>query len=156
MENRHMESQGARSQFAGASNSRNPNEATSTAVSDSISRGKDVVGSAARDAMNSAGSDLQSLQADLNGLKETVTKFMSEAADQAAKTAREVSSQVTSRVSDVAGDLADRGSAMASTATEQAKTFASEVESMARRNPIGAIAGAVLVGIMIGVLGRRS
>jgi ElaB/YqjD/DUF883 family membrane-anchored ribosome-binding protein len=160
MENRHMESQGARSQFGGASNSRNSNEATSTAVSDSIWRGKDAVGAAAKDAMNSAGSDLQSLQADLNGLKETVTKFMSEAADQAAKTAREVSSQVTSRVSDVAGDLADRGSAMgsamASTATEQAKTFASEVESMARRNPIGAIAGAVLVGIMIGVLGRRS
>jgi ElaB/YqjD/DUF883 family membrane-anchored ribosome-binding protein len=156
MENRHMESQGARSQFAGASNSRNPNEATSTAVSDSISRGKDAVGAAAKDAMNSAGPDLQSLQVDLNGLKETVTKFMSEAADQAAKTAREVSSHVTSRVSDVAGDLADRGSAMASTATEQAKTFASEVESMARRNPIGAIAGAVLVGIMIGVLGRRS
>jgi ElaB/YqjD/DUF883 family membrane-anchored ribosome-binding protein len=154
MENRHMESQGARSQFAGASNSRNPND--STAVSDSISRGKDAVGAAAKDAMNSAGPDLQSLQVDLNGLKETVTKFMSEAADQAAKTAREVSSHVTSRVSDVAGDLADRGSAMASTATEQAKTFASEVESMARRNPIGAIAGAVLVGIMIGVLGRRS
>jgi ElaB/YqjD/DUF883 family membrane-anchored ribosome-binding protein len=45
---------------------------------------------------------------------------------------------------------------MASTATEQAKTFASEVESMARRNPMGAIAGAVLVGIMIGLMGRRS
>ena len=156
MENRHMESQGARSQFAGASNSRNSNERTRAGVSDAFARGKDAVGAAAKDARNSAGSDLQSLQADLNGLKETVTKFMSEAADQAAKTAREVSSQVTSRVSDVAGDLADRGSAMASTATEQAKTFASEVESMARRNPIGAIAGAVLVGIMIGVLGRRS
>jgi len=149
-----------RSQLAGASqfkeNSRNSNEATSTAVSDSIARGKSAVGAAAKDAMNSAGSDLQSLQADLNGLKETVTKFMSEAAGQAAKTAKEVSSQVTSRVSDVAGDLADRGSAIASTATEQAKTFASELESMARRNPIGAIAGAVLVGVLIGVLGRRS
>jgi hypothetical protein len=43
-----------------------------------------------------------------------------------------------------------------STATEQAKTFASELESIARRNPIGAIAGAVLVGVLIGVLGRRS
>jgi ElaB/YqjD/DUF883 family membrane-anchored ribosome-binding protein len=147
-----MENQGARSQFGGGSqfkdNSRSSNEATSAAITDTIVRGKDAVGAAAKDAMNSAGSDLQSLQADLNGLKETVTKFMSEAADQAAKTA----SQVTSRV----GDLADRGSAMASTATEQAKTFASEVESMARRNPMGAIAGAVLVGIMIGVLGRRS
>ena len=155
-----MENQNARSQFAGGTqfkeNSRNSNEATSTAVSDSIARGKDAVGAAAKDAMKSAGSDLQSLQADLNGLKETVTKFMSEAADQAAKSAREVSTHVASRVSDVAGDLADRGSAMASTATEQAKTFASELESMARRNPIGAIAGAVLVGILIGVLGRRS
>jgi hypothetical protein len=45
---------------------------------------------------------------------------------------------------------------MASTATEQAKTLTSEFESMARRNPIGTIAGAVLVGIVIGVLGRRS
>jgi len=155
-----MENQGARSQFGGGSqfkdNSRGSKEATGAAITDSIVRGKDAVGAAAKDAMNSAGSDLQSLQADLNGLKETVTKFMSEAADQAAKSAREVSTHVASRVSDVAGDLADRGSAMASTATEQANTFASEVESMARRNPMGAIAGAVLVGIMIGLLGRRS
>ena len=155
-----MENQGARSQFAGGKqfkdNSRDSNEATGAAISDSIARGKDAVGAVANDAMKSAGSDLQSLQTDLNSLKETVTKFMSEAAGQAAKSAREVSSQVTSRVSDVAGDLADRGSAMASTATEQAKTIASELEGMARRNPIGAIAGAVLVGIVIGVLGRRS
>jgi ElaB/YqjD/DUF883 family membrane-anchored ribosome-binding protein len=155
-----MENENARSQFTGGTqfkeNSRNSNQATRAGISDSIARGKDAVGAAAKDAMNSAGSDLQSLQADLNGLKETVTKFMSEAADQAAKSAREVSTHVASRVSDVAGDLADRGSAMASTATEQAKTFASEVENMARRNPMGAIAGAVLVGIMIGLLGRRS
>jgi ElaB/YqjD/DUF883 family membrane-anchored ribosome-binding protein len=146
-----MENQGARPQFGS-----NSNEAPGAAITNSIARGKDAVGAAAKNAMNSAGSDLQSLQADLNGLKETVTKFMSEASDQAVKTAREVSSQVTSRVSDVAGDLAGRGSAMASTASEQAKTFASELEGMARRNPMGAIAGAVLVGIMIGVLGRRS
>jgi ElaB/YqjD/DUF883 family membrane-anchored ribosome-binding protein len=155
-----MENKGPRSQFAGGSqfreNSRDSVEAAGAAISDSIARGKDAVGAAAKDTMKSAGSDLQSLQADINGLKDTVTKFMSEAAGQAAKSAREVSSSVTNRVSDVAGDLADRGSAMASTATEQAKTFASELESMARRNPIGAIAGAVLVGILIGVLGRRS
>jgi len=89
-----------RSQISGGNqfkdNSRSSAEAASAAISDSIARGKDAVGSAAKDAMNSAGSDLRSLQADLNGLKETVTKFMSEAADQAAKTARVVSSQVTS------------------------------------------------------------
>jgi hypothetical protein len=67
-----------------------------------------------------------------------------------------VTSTVAGRVSDVAGDLADRGSAMASSAQQQAKTFASELEGMARRNPIGALAGAVLIGVLIGALGRRS
>jgi ElaB/YqjD/DUF883 family membrane-anchored ribosome-binding protein len=155
-----MENQGARSQFVGASqfkeNSRGSIEAAGSAISDSVTRGKDAVGAAAKEAMNSASSDLHSLQADIKCLKDTVTKFMSEAAGHAAKSAREVSSNVTSRVSDVAGDLADRGAAIASTATEQAKTFGSELESMARRNPIGAIAGAVLVGVLIGVFGHRS
>jgi ElaB/YqjD/DUF883 family membrane-anchored ribosome-binding protein len=130
--------------------------AASSAISDSVARGKDAVGAAGKDAMNSAGTDLQSLQADLNGLKDTVTKFMSQAASEAAKSAREVSSNVADRVGDVAGDLADRGSAMASTATQQVKTFTSEIEGMARRNPIGAIAGAVLIGVLIGAMGRRS
>ena len=40
---------------------------------------------------------------------------------------------------------------MASAASEQAKTFASELESVARRNPLGAIAGAVLFGVLIGL-----
>jgi ElaB/YqjD/DUF883 family membrane-anchored ribosome-binding protein len=106
--------------------------------------------------MNSAGADLQSLRTDLNGLKDTLTKFMSQAAGEAAKSAREVSSNVAGRVGDVASDLADRGAEMASSATDQAKSFASELEKMARRNPIGALAGAVVIGVMIGLLGRRS
>ena len=61
--------------------------AAGSAISDSVARGKDAFGAAAKDAMNSAGTDLQSLQADLNGLKDTVTKFMSQAASEAAKSA---------------------------------------------------------------------
>ena len=45
---------------------------------------------------------------------------------------------------------------MASAATGQAKSFASELASMARRNPIGAMAGAVVVGVLIGLMGRRT
>jgi ElaB/YqjD/DUF883 family membrane-anchored ribosome-binding protein len=81
---------------------------------------------------------------------------MSEAADRATKSAREMSSNVADRVSDMAGEVAQRGTAMASTATDQAKSLASELEAMARRNPIGALAGAVMVGIMIGMFGRRN
>jgi ElaB/YqjD/DUF883 family membrane-anchored ribosome-binding protein len=137
-------------------NARGAAAAVASSASDSLARGRDAVGAAANEAASSAGNDLQSLQADLNRLKDTVTKFMSQAADEATKSAREVSANVAGRVGDVASDIAQRSSAMASTATDQAKTFASEVESMARRNPIGAMAGAVMVGILIGMLGRRS
>jgi ElaB/YqjD/DUF883 family membrane-anchored ribosome-binding protein len=39
-------------------------------------------------------------------------------------------------------------------ATQQVKTFAWELEAMAKRNPLGTIAGAVVVGIVIGLLTR--
>jgi ElaB/YqjD/DUF883 family membrane-anchored ribosome-binding protein len=101
------------SQFAGSGqfkeNSRGLSGAAGSPVSDSLARGRDAVAGAADEAMNSAGSDLQSLRTDLNGLKDTVTKFMSQAAGEAAKSAREVSSNVAGRVGDVASDLADRG-----------------------------------------------
>jgi ElaB/YqjD/DUF883 family membrane-anchored ribosome-binding protein len=105
--------------------------------------------------MNSAGVDLQSLRADLNGLKDTVAKFVSQAGSEAAKSAREVTSNVTDQVGGVASDLAGKGAQVASAASDQAKSFASELENMARRNPIGAMAGAVVVGVLIGLLGRR-
>jgi hypothetical protein len=41
-------------------------------------------------------------------------------------------------VSSMAGDLAEKGSNAASAATNQARTFATEFENIARRNPLGA------------------
>jgi ElaB/YqjD/DUF883 family membrane-anchored ribosome-binding protein len=43
---------------------------------------------------------------------------------------------------------------MAEMATQQVKTFASELEALAKRNPLGTITGAVLVGVLIGLLAR--
>jgi predicted phage tail protein len=96
--------------------------------------GGDAISAVTAEAMNSAGSDLTALRADLNGLKDTVTKFISQVRSEAAKSASEVTSSV-----------ADQGAEMMSAASEQAKTVASELESMARRHPLGAIAGAVLI-----------
>lgn len=45
---------------------------------------------------------------------------------------------------------------MTSAASEQAKTVATELEGMGRRNPLGAIAGAVLIGVFIGLLGAEN
>ena len=63
------------------------------------------------------------------------------------------------------GDAIDRGQAavshagdtaseMKGMATQQVKTFASELEAMAKRNPLGTIAGAVVAGVFIGLLAR--
>jgi ElaB/YqjD/DUF883 family membrane-anchored ribosome-binding protein len=125
-------------------------------ISESVTRGKEAIGAAATDATSSAGSDLQSLRSDLNSLKDTVAKFVSQAGGEAAKSAREVTSNLAGQVGSVASDVAGKSAEMASAASDHAKTFASELESMARRNPIGAIAGALLVGVLIGLMGRRS
>jgi len=130
--------------------------ASGPSISESVARGRDAIGTAANEAMNSAGSDLQSLRADLNSLKDTVARFVSQAGGEAAKSAREVTSSVADQVGGAASDLAGKGAGMASAAADQAKSFASELENMARRNPIGAIAGAVVIGVLIGLMGRRS
>ena len=129
---------------------------SSPSISESVARGKEAIGTAAAEAMNSAGSDLQSLRTDFNGLKDTFARFMSQAGGEAAKSAREVTSNVAGQVGSVASDLADKGAEMASTASDRAKSLGAEFESMARRNPIGALAGAVVIGVLIGLMGRRS
>ena len=87
--------------------------------------------------------DLQSLREDLNKLKDTVAEFVSQAGNDAVKTARGVTSNV-----------AEKGSEIATTASKQAKTFASELETLGRNNPIGAMAAAMMVGVLIGLIGR--
>jgi len=159
-----MEHSGVRSEsqsFAGTVGQFNDNPRGGTggpgsSISESVARGKEAIGTAATEAMNSAGSDLQSLRTDLNSLKDTLAKFMSQAGSEAAKSAREVTSSVAGQVGSVASDLADKGAEMASAASDRARSFGSELENMARRNPIGALAGAVVIGVLIGLMGRRS
>jgi ElaB/YqjD/DUF883 family membrane-anchored ribosome-binding protein len=137
-------------------------------VSESLNRGKDAIGAAAGEAMTAAASDLHAIRNDLNSLKDTLARFMVQAGSEAARSARDVSSSVAGQVAgkvkdavggtveDVAGGLADKSVEFASTAGEQAKSLAAELEAMARRNPLGALAGALAIGFLIGVWGRRS
>ena len=121
-------------------------------VASSISRGREAVSAAASDAMDTAGADLKALQSDLSDLKETVAKLVSRTGNETIKSAREIAGQVGT----AASDLAEKGANVASIATDQAKTLVTELESIARRNPLGALAGAVVVGVLIGMMGRRS
>ena len=115
-------------------------------VSDALNRGKEGLSNAASTLANNASTDMESLRKDLNSLKDTVTQFICQAG--------EVSSSVANQVSGAASDLAERGANVASAAKDQAKTFASELESMGRRNPLGAMAAAVMVGVILGLVSR--
>jgi ElaB/YqjD/DUF883 family membrane-anchored ribosome-binding protein len=101
-----------------------------------------------------ATTDLSKLQEEVVGLRDTLTKYISGAGSEATKTARDVGQSVASQVGSTASSVMDAGTTMANTASEQAKTFASEIERAARKNPLGAMAGALLVGVLIGLLGR--
>jgi ElaB/YqjD/DUF883 family membrane-anchored ribosome-binding protein len=125
-------------------------------VTNSMARGKEAIGAAATDAMDQAAADLEALRNDLNNLTDTMTKFISQAGNEAAKSAREITSNVAGQVGSVAGDMADKSANVAAATAQQAKSFAAELESMARRNPLGSIAGAVMVGVLIGMMGRRN
>jgi ElaB/YqjD/DUF883 family membrane-anchored ribosome-binding protein len=101
---------------------------------------------------DSSSVELKALRSDLNNLKDIVTNFIARTTSGAAKSARDLTTNITEQ----AGDIADRGADVASAASTQAKNLANEFEAMARRNPLGVVAGALLVGGLIGMMGRRS
>jgi ElaB/YqjD/DUF883 family membrane-anchored ribosome-binding protein len=118
--------------------------ARSGPVADSLARSKQAMGGVASDAMDAAANDLESLRRDLNGLKETLSTFMTQAGGEAAKSAREVSDALKSQGADLAVGAAERG-----------KSLISDIESTARRNPIGTLAVAFAIGMVLASWGRR-
>ena len=108
-------------------------------------------GAAAKDAL---AEDMKRLQADLVTIKETLGKLMSESSGEVSKAARKVGVAVGSHAGAAVSSFAEAGADMATSATEQAKTFASELETMALKQPLAALAGALVVGVLIGLIPR--
>jgi ElaB/YqjD/DUF883 family membrane-anchored ribosome-binding protein len=98
---------------------------------------------------------LSELRQDMASLKSTISRFASQAGDDAAKTVRGAGQTLAAQVASAAGGVADMSSDLATSTKEHAKTFASELEGMARRNPLGTIAGALVVGVVLGMMTRR-
>ena len=100
------------------------------------------------------GETLSQLSRDVASLKNTFALLASQAGGEAAKTMRNMSDAVASQVGDAASGVADTSSDLATSARQHAKTFASELEAMARRNPLGTIVGTLVVGIIVGMMTR--
>jgi ElaB/YqjD/DUF883 family membrane-anchored ribosome-binding protein len=123
-------------------------------VGDAVDRGKSGIADSALAARDGLAEDMARLRADFAKMQETVARFAAEAGGEAASTARSVGQAVASEVGSAASGIAEAGAQMASTAKEQVKTFASELEAMARKNPLGTIAGTLVAGIVIGMMSR--
>ena len=97
---------------------------------------------------------LSQLSREIASLKDTFALLASQTGGEAAKKMRNMSEALASQVGDAASGVADTSSDLATSAKQQAKTFASELEAMARRNPLGTIAGTLVVGVIIGMMTR--
>jgi len=103
---------------------------------------------------SSPSEEINKLRQDIASLKDAFARFASQAGSEAAKTVRNLTQSAASQVSSAASGVADVGAELASSAKDHAKTFASELEAMARRNPLGTIVGALLIGVVIGMISR--
>jgi ElaB/YqjD/DUF883 family membrane-anchored ribosome-binding protein len=105
-------------------------------VSAAIERGKANLTESASAAATDLGEDLRKLRADVASIQDTLSKHGVEIGTEASRVVKDV------------------GSTLASTAKGQAKTLASDLEEMARKNPLGTLAGTLLVGMVIGLMSR--
>ncbi|MGP0091523.1 MAG: hypothetical protein ACLPKB_16420 [Xanthobacteraceae bacterium] len=123
-------------------------------VGDAIDRGRSNIAGSAHAAGDSLAEDLARLRADMTKMQETLSAFVSEIGGEAARTMSSVSHSVVKEVGSAASSIADAGAEIAGSAKDQAKTLASELEATARKNPLGALAAALLAGIVIGMMTR--
>ena len=76
-------------------------------------------------------------------------------ASEGSEALRAASDTVTSQVGAATSVAMERGSEFANTASRQMQTYSDGLAAFTRRRPIGALAGAVIFGILLGLMGRR-
>ena len=117
--------------------------ATVDEVKKEFDRGQSKIGQAADGAQDDLSQELRKVRDEMSAMQKIISGFASSAGNDAKRMAQNIGAQV----GDIAGD-------MASGARDQAKTFAAELEGMARRSPLSTIGGALLIGVVIGLVSR--
>ena len=98
--------------------------------------------------------DVDKLRADIASLRDSLARVVTGAAGEATKTVQDAAQGAAAQTGATAQNLADSGLNLAASAKEQAISLAGELEAFARRNPLGAIGGALLVGMVLGMMSR--
>jgi len=124
-------------------------------VGDALARGKSAIEDKSADARDDLKQELSDLRRDMAKMQETMARFASDAGSETLKAAKNVGGALIGEVGASAQQAVDAGSKMADAAGQQIKTVTMELEGMARRNPLGTIAGAVAVGVVLGMMKRH-
>jgi ElaB/YqjD/DUF883 family membrane-anchored ribosome-binding protein len=112
-------------------------------VKNELDRGQSKMNKSAENAKDDLSQELRKIRDEMSSMQKIISGFASSAGNDAKRMAQNIGAQV----GDIAGD-------MASGARDQAKTFAAELEEMARRSPLSTIGGALLIGVVIGLVSR--
>jgi ElaB/YqjD/DUF883 family membrane-anchored ribosome-binding protein len=82
------------------------------------------------------------------------TANLAETARGAVESMRNTAQDVTKQGQEALSQAGAAATEMVDSASRQVTTFASEITKMTRNNPLGALAGATMFGVLIGVLLR--
>src|SRR3989442_1063943 len=115
-------------------NLKSETEATASRVGQEFRRAKDEIAQTAASAREDLSDDLRRLNEDVAKLKDTVTQL---------------TKSVAAQVGSAAGDI---GAEIASSAKDQASSVVTEFEKMARENPMAVVAGALCLGLVLGLM----
>jgi ElaB/YqjD/DUF883 family membrane-anchored ribosome-binding protein len=111
--------------------------ATAGRVGEDIKRTKDNIAEAAASAREGLGDDLRRLRDDVASLKDTVAQL-----------AATIGAEIGEGASEIGADIAG-------SARRQASDLVEDLEDMTRQHPLGFMAGAFVLGLLIGVTRGR-
>ncbi len=98
--------------------------------------------------------DIKSLREELQTLKNSMAAVSSHAASSTMGMASDAAAAVSSKVSDAASMISGKTADVASAASSGVQSLSGEIEVMTRRNPLAALAGAAVLGMLIGMMSR--
>jgi ElaB/YqjD/DUF883 family membrane-anchored ribosome-binding protein len=84
-----------------------------------------------------------------------IERIASRGTQAATQTLKSAGEAVTAQMSAATAAARERGSALALSASEHAQTYANEFAALVRRRPLSALAGAVLLGLLVGLFRRN-
>jgi ElaB/YqjD/DUF883 family membrane-anchored ribosome-binding protein len=91
---------------------------------------------------------------DQQGGSQSMIRKIATGSAEATQTLKSAKDAVTTQVSEATSAALERGQALATTASEEMRTYIDQFVSFARRRPLAAVAGAAVLGLLVGLFRR--